>query len=727
MYRSSWVALVAAMGALAPSYAFAQAAPPRLELQVGGGENASVSGGVFVPFMLPDGQVLFADGWLDYQDGGAVYGSIGGGYRQQVGDWVLGVNGALEFASSPYGFNYQQISAGIEALSTQFEFRLNGHAPIGTTSNEVDALSKAKISNGAFVINQGYEVALYGLEAEAGIRLPVFPEDSPNALKLYAGAYVQGSERTETVAGVSLRTELTLSLDQMMPGATLGLGGGMRYDSNNELSGSVHVRFSAPIGGAPTAAQAASPLYQRVERNRSIATTAGSFGSDVAAFADSGSGKVIQVSAADGKAKDLNAMIAAAGDGAIILASGKIVVDETLVLASNQMLVGGGGVVNLTTADGKKVGYLNTGAATTLDATPQSSPAAFAALAAPLKVDGIRLADGTTVSTVSIIGAENGIVAEGVKNITIDNVNISNINGNGIVLTSVKGASITNSSISDTALCTNNAVCEFAYSRPQNVPNAAVKALGVQDLSISNLSISDVEYGIFIGALYDRVGSSNVMREQSKDIALTDIHMTNSRREGLLMVSADKLDINGLVIDNSVLDRSMDLIVFQRTGNTTLKNATLIGGANSLMFVNASGLAGSTDNIQVSNVELRDPSRANIFINGGVSNVLFSNVQANGAGTYGAYIYGSEYVFLGGPVKDITFENFTVNNAKDGALYTSGPANNLHGDITYNGDKDRCVTGKWMPGVLTQAPGKTLSINGVALPTGSLATACRAE
>ncbi|KKC39674.1 hypothetical protein WH87_05865 [Devosia epidermidihirudinis] len=723
MYRSSWVALVAAMGALAPSYAFAQAAPPRLELQVGGGENASVSGGVFVPFMLPDGQVLFADGWLDYQDGGAVYGSIGGGYRQQVGDWVLGVNGALEFATSPYGFNYQQISAGLEALSTQFEFRLNGHAPIGTTSNEVDALSKAKISNGAFVINQGYEVALYGLEAEAGIRLPVFPEDSPNALKLYAGAYVQGSERTETVAGVSLRTELTLSLDQMLPGATLGLGGGMRYDSNNELSGSVHVRFSAPIGGAPTAVQAASPLYQRVERNRSIATTAGSFGSDVAAFADSGSGKVIQVSAADGKAKDLNAMIAAAGDGAIILASGRIVVDETLVLASNQMLVGGGGVVNLTTADGKKVGYLNTGAATSLDATPQSSPAAFAA---PLKVDGIRLADGTTVSTVSIVGAENGIVAQDVNNVTIDNVSISGVTGNGIVLNRVSGATITNSEIKDTYICQDNTKCEFSIFNPSYVPNAAINAVGVQNLSISNLDISDVTYGIFIAPEIDDSGWPTVVTSSAENISISNVNITNSRREALMTVGAHDVEIDQLHVNNSGLDRDMDLVVFQTSHNISFTNSSLVGGVNGLMFAYYSGIPGQNpSNISVANVTISDTSRAGIFINPS-NNVTFKDVTISNAGSYGVFFYGDNWGFMGGPVRDITFDNVVVESARDGAAYISGPLKNIQGDLQVGAGIKHCDanTGSWTGTDLTQGVGFEFSIGGVPVNATNLPTNC---
>lgn len=726
MYRTSWVALVAAMGALAPSYAFAQAAPPRLELQVGGGENAAVSGGVFVPFMLPDGQVLFADGWLDYQDGGAVAASIGGGYRQQVGDWVLGINGSLDFASSPYGFSYQQISAGLEVLSNQYEFRLNGHAPIGNTSNAIDALSTAKVRDGAFVINQGYEVALYGLQAEAGIRLPVFAQDSANALKLYAGAYVQGSERTETVAGVSLRTELTLSLDQMIPGATMGLGGGVRYDSNNDLSGSVHVRFSAPIGGAPTAVQAASPLYQRVERNRTIATTAGNFGADVAGFAASGSSKVLQVSAADGSARDLNAMIAAAGEGAIILASGTIVVDETLVLATNQMLVGGGGVVNLTTADGRKANFRNTGAATRLDATAPAVGPAFAALAAPTTIDGIRLADGTTVSTLSIVGAANGVVAEGVNNVTVDNVSISGVTGNGIVLNRVSGATIRNSEIRDTYICQDNTKCEFSIFNPSYVPNAAINAVGVQNLTISNLDISDVTYGIFIAPEIDDSDWPTVVTSSAENISISNVNITNSRREALMTVGAHDIAIDQLHVNNTGLDRDMDLVVFQTSHNIALTNSTLVGGVNGLMFAYYSGIPGQNpSNITVSNVTISDTSRAGIFINPS-NNVTFKDVTISNAGSYGLFFYGDNWGFMGGPVRDITFDNVVVDSARDAAAYISGPLENIQGNLQVGAGVKHCDanTGPWTGTSVTQGAGFDFSIGGVPVTDTNLPTNC---
>lgn len=723
MYRTSWLALLAATGVFAPVSAYAQFAPPRVEVEMHNGNGSSLAGGLFVPYVLDGGTVLFADGWLSYDVDGPLYGSVGAGIRHQVGDWVLGANASYDFANSAYDFNYQQISAGLEALSDRYEFRINGYAPIGQTSNKVNTLSTVAIRNGSFVANQGYEVALYGLDAEAGVRLPVFDQDSVNSLKVYAGAYVKGSEHTETVTGVSLRTELTLGLDQYIPGATVSLGAGVRYDSRDELSGSVLVRFAAPIGGVPTAAQAKSPLFQRVERNRAITTKAGNFGSDQAAFAGNGSSRVVQVS--EGSASSLNAKIAAAGEGAIILASGTIVVDQTIQLATSQMFVGGGGVINLKTNDGQQFNYVNPGARTTLAA---AQPAAGIRMAAPAAaVDAIRMANGSTVSTLSITGSDNGIVARDVKDITIDNVSISGVTGNGIVLNRVANASITNSEIKNTYICQDNTKCEFSIFKPSVVPNAAINAVGVQNLKINNLNISDVTYGIFIAPEIDASDWPTVVTSSAENISISNVNIVNSRREALMTVGAHDIAIDKLYVNNSGLDRDMDLVVFQTSHNITFTNSKLVGGVNGLMFAYYSGIPGQNpSNITVSNLDISNTSRAGIFLNPS-NNIRFKDVSISNAGSYGIFFYGDNFGFMGGPVRDISFDNVSVNGPRTAAAYISGPLANIKGAIKTTAGTKNCDAnvGSWTGTGVTQAAGYEFSIGGTVVKTANLGAGCK--
>ena len=1042
MNTTSRLALAAALGALAPVSSYAQQTTPRLELQLNAAEQLGASGGVFVPFVTGDGTVVFADGWLDYADSDDFSLSLGGGLRQQVGEWVLGGNAYFDFLHSDRGFTYGQLSAGLEALSDQWEFRVNGYAPTGDTSNEVDDLSTFGISGGDFVFNQGYEVALYGADAEVGMRLPVFEADSASSWRVYAGAFTQGSDYTETVSGLTLRSEMTFATDpQIIPGGTISLGGGMRYDSNQDLSAAAYIRFTAPIGGTPDAKEVTAPLFQRVERDRTIQTRSGALGDDELALGASGSSRVVQISAEDGSAADLNRRIAAAGEGAIVLASGEIELDNTITMMKDQILIGGGGVVDLTTAGGRQIRYQNPGDRTTLRGGVAGAGASTISLRAPLTPDVLVLADGNTVSTLSIIGGNNAIVANkvsdinleaidissasgnavtladvsgatisalsingatnaivangtrnlqidkaaisrvsgtgialndvtgvsistlsidggtngitandvrnlaidtalvesisgsgvtlgavqgatlselsieggvnaiaatktddltidtaaisgisgkgvtldsvsgaaistlsiaggtdaitvtntddlnirnvgisghsgngialedvsgaaistlsiaggtnaisannsdaliidkaavsgmsgnaitlgdvsgaaistlsiqggvnaisatntndlsirdvaieghsangialtniagasistlavaggidavtanGVRNLTIDTAQISGVSGNGIALNNVLGATITNTAIRNTFICESSTDCEYSIFAPDYVPNAAINAVGVSDLTIKGVDIADVTYGIFISPDMEEVDYENTITSPSTNIDISDVQITNSRREALLLVGASDIAIDNLHVDNSALDRDMDLVVFQTSHDISISNSTLQGGVNGLMFAYYFGIPGENPNdITVTNVDIADTSRAGVFMNPSWD-VDFTDVTVTNAGTYGIFFYGDAWGYQGGPVRDINFDDFTVTDAAEGAFYLAGPIENIDGNIELAGATSTCAAdlGAWSGTTITQDAGMAFTINGVTVDNAWLAAEC---
>lgn len=721
MYRISWLALAAALGALAPAHALAEAPNPRLELQLkGDAGNLGVSGGVFVPFVLENGAVVFADGWLDYTPDGPVSGSLGGGVRTEVGGVVLGGNASLDILRSRRGLTYHQLALGLEALASDWEFRLNGHIPLGDTAREVNSLSKADVADGRFVVNQGYEVALYGVNAEVGLRLPVFEADSAATWKAYAGVYAHGSALTPTVTGLSLRTELSMPLDvAALPGASLAFGGGLRYDSNHALNGGAYVRLSVPFGGSHTASNSADPLYQRVERNRAITLDAGAFGAAETAVARTGSDKVLNVSANDGVASNINALIAAAGEGAVVLASGDIAVDQTLALASNQILLGGGGVLDVTTARGQKVAYTNPGAPTTLHAgagTPSG-------LAAPVLPDMLRLASGSTVSTLSIAGGQNGIVAHRVNGISIDRVSIADVAGNGIVLDSVNGAAVTASNIARTPICGTGATCGYTVFKPDQVPHAGINAVGSSNLLFRDLDIRDVTYGIFAAADIEEVNWTNTIVSPASNIRIDNVAITNTRQEAFMAVAAEKVSIDGLHIDNRGMAQTKDLVVFMSSHGIDMSNSTLRGGINALMFAHYFGLPSSKpQDITVTNVDIADTSRSGIFMNPSLD-VTFKDVSIANAGGYGVHFHADGSGFNGGPVQNVTFDDVRVNGAKDGAVYVSGPLENISGNLATTNVDDACdaATASWARTSITQANGVRFSIDGQTLDTAALA------
>jgi hypothetical protein len=688
----------------------AQASQPRAEIELYGTGQLGVGVGLFVPFVLDDGTVVFGNGWLDYRDGGAVSGSLGIGARNTVGDWVLGAHGHLDITSSPRGFTYQQISAGLEALSRDYEFRLNGYAPVGTTANEVDAASAVDIGSGQFLYRQGYEVALYGLEAEAGLRLPVFEADSASSLRVFGGAFVNGSQYTDATFGVGLRSELSLSLDSYVPGASIAFGGGVRLDSNSTVSGALQIRVSAPIGGPPPPSGPADPLYQRVERDSRVAFTEGAFGQQETAFASNGSSRVMQISSADGPTSQINPQIAAAGDGAILLASGDIVVDDTLVLATNQMLFGGGGVVELTTASGRSTRYVNSGAPTTLTAS----------LTAPVRPDGIRLADGTVVSTLGIAGMDNGIVADSVLNIRVEAVTVSGSDGHGISLHTVTGAVITGSTIRDTAICDVNSQCSFQYSNPSFVQNAAISAVGVQNLTVRDTAIDGSTFGIFVASDIDTSGWPTVVNTVSSDIAIENVSIANTRREAMMMVGATDITIDRIDIDNSNSPLSADLITLMGSQNVTISNGRLRGGVNAIMSVTPPGTFGAiTQNVSVSDIDISDTRGSGIFLNPS-HDFTFNNVRISNAAEYGLHLYGDSSGFAGGPLRGIVLDGVSVEGGIS-AFYIAGPIENIHGALSYSATQP-CTRGStWTPPTITQDPGHVFTANGVEMTTAVVA------
>lgn len=685
-----------------------------------------------MPFVLGDGTIMFGDGRINIDIDGRVSASLGGGFRTTVpGDVVLGANLFADFTATEYGNTYQQLSAGLEALAGAWEFRLNGYVPLGDTENEEASLSTAELSGGTFRIHRGYEVALHGIDAEVGVLLPVF-EDDAAVLKLLAGAYALDSRLTGPVQGLSLRAELSFDLGDTLPGGNVTFGAGLSHDTLDGTGGNVFVRLSAPIGGEASGSKSKdSPLFQRVERFGGVHVRSGDFGAAEAAFSGgNGNLKVLQLSEADGDTGTLNDLIEAAGEGAIILVSGDVDVDASLVLLANQMLVGGGGIVDLTTADGQHVAYTNPGAATTIYGSGIAPFSGFSLFSAPVEPDVITLADGVVVSTLAIVGGRDGIVGEGISNVRIENVDISGVSANGIRLAGATNVRIADTSIHDLYICESSTDCEYSIFEPSYVPHAAINVVGVDGLTLSNLDIANVTYGVFAAPAIDfdddwepvaLVGATN--------IAMSDISITNSRREGILLVGASDVAIDGLVIDNSALERDMDLVVFQTSSNITLNDARFDGGTNALMFAYYSGIPGGRPtNIDVSNVTIDNPSRAGVFMNS-VEDVSFTNVTVSNAGSYGVYFYGDSYGFLGGPIQDVRFDGFHIESAADGGIYVAGPIEDIDGAITYDGGSDPCAAdlGPWTGTSITQNGGAVLSVNGTVIDDATLADICRAE
>jgi len=222
----------------------------------GAGTPNTLSGYAFLPILGNDrGDIFFAESYINWNiasDG--IDSSIGSstrlGYRWLTDNktWIYGVNAGID--NRPFqAQNFLQAGVGLEALSPQLEFRLNGYIPFSQSSNLY-----ATGYNGAYGLvndqlqlnrSRWFGVALGGIDAEVGT--PVARWQGGD-LRLYAGYYYLDGDYVSGSSGVRARAELRL-------GEKLSVGGTVSYDDifQTQATGYVRLGFSPqqkPIGNS---------------------------------------------------------------------------------------------------------------------------------------------------------------------------------------------------------------------------------------------------------------------------------------------------------------------------------------------------------------------------------------------------------------------------------------------------------------------------------------------
>lgn len=716
-FASLFAAALVSGTALSPC-ALAQALQPIVEFDGNLAYGHGTGGiGIFMPFLLDSGAGVFFDANGSFEEGSARQASFGLGYRHRFGDdWLLGAYGYVDVFNSEYANTFNQLSFGAEAVGRIFEARTNIYLPL-TDAKHAESLSYAFVSNNELLFKGGREVARGGVDAEAGIRLPVFPQDMAAQMKLFGGTYWYEGDGTDDTLGVKARTELNFAGLPGVTGSTLSLGASVSYDNEDDLEFGLTARLRVPLGGGASGKAALDPMIQRVERADFIRTHAGATGAvEAATYASTGQkvGKVVAISAADGDAVAINGMLDAAGNNALVLASGDIALTQALLLGAGQHMVGGGGLIGVRGATtGLSAGFRNGAPSTRLSGLD------------PL-ANVVTMASDSGISGLSITGGLAGISSTGTSNLFISDVDISQTGGDGIRLDNVAGAVIDNAFIHDLYICNNNTNCEFAVGNPNVAPHAAIAALGTSGLTVRDTIIVSVTYGIFAGSRIDDSDWPPVIANAATDITIDNVTISKSRREGILLVAANDVTMNKVTIDNSEQGLDMDLVVLQGSSDVTITDMTLRGGINGLMLISASTLPDEalTTNVNVNGLTIDGTRNAGIFFNP-VTDIHFKDVAITNAGTYGAFIYGSDFY---GPVQDITFDNMKIDGADIAGLHFMGPAVDIGGDVTITNTPRNCLVsgfGPYVNGSLTQTGGTVLTLNGAELNGANFNATCR--
>lgn len=693
--------------------------PASVEATLGSvGDEAFGSFDLFLPMLGDTDRLLFLDARASFGSEQEIeQGSVGLGYRfRHENGWVYGFNGYFDYLNSQYDNGFTQLGLGVEALSQDWELRANGYLPVGDIEAALASANAALIEAGRLVFRAGEETALQGFDGEIGYRLPFLTPDDLTQIKLFAGGYWYTGEGVEDVPGVSARVELSRAgLPAFGNGSRLTLVAGLTYDEQYDTQSIFLARLRVPLGD--TSGQAPyDPLYRRVERSDAIRTHVGATGAaEAAVYTETGAvaGRVVAIGAGD-DAGTINARLVTAGNGALVLASGTVDVDSTVSLGTGQYLLGGGGALAVR-------GAVSGGTAVFRNALPAATLNGTDPLDDVLSLDG----DRSAVASLALRGGRSGVVAEGVSNIVMRDLDISGTAEHGIALESVSGATIAATRIHDLATCENNTECEWSIFNPNVVHNAGIAALAVEDLTIRDVTMENVTYGLFVGSQYEEIDWENTITGQSGNLSVENLSIVNSRREGILLVGVDGASLRSVSIDNSAMERSMDLIVLQKTTHATLDDLTLKGGINGLMFASSFNLPGETTDIAVSNAWIEDTYRSGIFLNPS-SDIRFTNVTIVNPGSYGVYFYGDAYGFAGGPVTGVSFTDVEVSGSGSSAVYVSGPIQDISGNIATTNVPAPCSAdaGQWSGTELTQTGGQVFAIGGATVPTGTLSASC---
>jgi hypothetical protein len=416
---------------------------------------------LWVPFMQSPTSVFFGEARGKLFEESQLEGNFALGYRHMYGDgWNLGFWGGYDVRNTEAGSTFHQLAGGLEALSKNWDFRINGYVPL----NDSNDLGSYSFSNGGAptillsgsnimmqtginsVTSTQIEYAMGGIDAEVGMRLPVEAlklDPAKLDLRVYAGAfYFDNDDAEKAIAGPKLRAELRFNdVISAAPGSRLTLE--TEYTSDDVRGDRLEAgaRFRIPLDGGQSFAslnaqeQRMSEGLRRdtdvVSSTKSTSSTTNTLTTEavddavthvqldkVAIVDGSVAGGVTTVSTAEGA----NTLIIAQGGSGNIT---NTAAGGHQILLADQTLVGGGGTIQLQgrtsgtvanfTAPGQQATLVNTDSFSVLYVNSNTH------------IAGLNIQGGGSAAGSLNYGI--GVSSNGLQNISVSNNTFSNLGG----------------------------------------------------------------------------------------------------------------------------------------------------------------------------------------------------------------------------------------------------------------------------------------------------------
>lgn len=160
-----------------------------------------------LPIWKSDLDVVFAEMRGRFDDRDASEGYFGTGLRTFVTpDWIAGLYGYYDLRRTTQRNHFHQLTTGIEALSLDWDVRINGYFDIG--GSEVSPVVRG-VSNGTIVTQNSIERAGNGFDLEIGRRLLYWGWNDSSEVRGFIGYYYidNQSPGVSAIEGPDLRIE----------------------------------------------------------------------------------------------------------------------------------------------------------------------------------------------------------------------------------------------------------------------------------------------------------------------------------------------------------------------------------------------------------------------------------------------------------------------------------------------------------------------------------------
>ncbi len=491
----------------------------------------------WAPIAQDEDQLLFVEARGKLFQGGSEEGNVALGYREMRPDgWNLGVWAGYDVRTSENNNTFHQIAGGVEALSKDWDVRLNGYYPledqksVGFASSSASSATVITGPTLGLVGSQlffarggttttttttttaGFDLAAWGVDGEVGRRAPleewfdwVHPVDEgldlfDHEARLFLGGfYFDNSLFPDAIWGPRVRAEWRLNdVIESLPGSRLTFEMEAQHDDVRKEQIEVGVRLRIPLGSpnrrTGTRVSQSARMMEALERDTDIVTRSRS-GSTVTTVTSVDLPTTLEPVKDPTTNVDLDrvvfidtpgtsqAQVTAAGGNSLIVLQGDNGTFGQTILQDDQSIMGGTeGILVEGRSTGVQDTYVAPGAAATINVIAES--------------DAVRVGNNTHVTGLTIssdgMQATDGInIPTTVTNVYIDNNVLQNLGGRGVEADAGSQFTFTNNTIADhgtfsafdmgsdvTAVISNNVLRDITRTTVDVGPNSTLTYSG---------------------------------------------------------------------------------------------------------------------------------------------------------------------------------------------------------------------------------------------------------